>query len=133
MYCEKCGTEIIEGEVCPKCSISDQSNPQQEQNTQQPVQINKQKNEIFAWIMATIPITGVIIGNMIGFGWACLVLNIIVGYLDEKSLKEQGVDTSEFGSLAFLVPYYLFKRAKALGDSLAYVIVWIVLFAITFI
>lgn len=103
--------------------------PAAEQNT---VSIDKRKNDMFAWIMATIPITGIILSAFLGFGigTVSLILNIIFGYIDENNLKKQGIDTSAFGKWAFLVPYYLYKRAKALNDSMAYFIVWVVLFVL---
>lgn len=97
----------------------------------QDVHLDHSKNTMFAWLMAFVPLAGTIIGIIIGFGYISLILNIILCYIDESNLKKQGVDTSKFGELTFLVPYYLFKRAKALGDNLSYFIVWCVLFALT--
>lgn len=128
-HCSHCGESVAQGAaLCVKCGtatggavpVSAFANPN----------LDVQKNRMFAWIMATIPITGMILGSFLGFGYMCLVLNILFAYLDSASLKKQGVDTDGFGSLACLVPFYLYKRAKALGDNLAYVIVWIVLFAL---
>lgn len=84
-----------------------------------------------AWVMAVIPVVGTLIGWFLGFGYVCLILNIIVGYIDESNLRKQGIDTSSFGKLAFLVPYYLYKRSVVLGDDLSYTIVWVVLFVIS--
>ncbi|MDE5604745.1 MAG: zinc-ribbon domain-containing protein [Eubacterium sp.] len=101
-------------------------------NNNQQVKLDKSKNDLLAWLMATVPITGIILGIFLPFGgWTCLILNIIIGCIDCDSLKKQGIDTSEFGGLAFLVPYYLYRRAKKLNDDLSYFIVWIVLFAIS--
>lgn len=41
-----------------------------------------------------------------------LLLNIALGYLDERRLRKAGVDTTTFGKLAWLVPFYLWRRAK---------------------
>jgi hypothetical protein len=41
-----------------------------------------------------------------------LLLNIALGYLDERRLRKAGVDTITFGKLAWLVPFYLWRRAK---------------------
>lgn len=142
IFCEKCGEELAnEAKFCHKCGcnvdIEENSQSVPEANfadtppVEKEVHINKEKNDMFAWIMALIPLVGTIIGIAIGFGYACLALNIIVGYIDESNLKEQGVDTSEFGNMACIVPYYLYKRAQVLNDSYAYLIVWSVLFAIT--
>lgn len=92
---------------------------------------DKKKNKIMAWVMAVIPVVGTLIGWFLGFGYVCLILNIIVGYIDESNLRKQGIDTSSFGKLAFLVPYYLYKRSVVLGDDLSYTIVWVVLFVIS--
>ena len=120
---KNCNSEINDVVVQPVC--------QNDISTQQEVHIDKSKNDLFAWIMALIPLVGGILGVIIGFGYTCLVLNILLGYIDEKSLKNQGVDTSAFGEWTFLVPYYLFKRAKVLNDGMGYFIVWCVLFVIT--
>ena len=88
----------------------------QEYNTQeefvetpitQQAHLDSRKNNIFAWLMAFVPIVGTIIGYIIGFGYACLALNVILCYVDEDSLKKQGVNIDELGELTFFVPYYL--------------------------
>ncbi|ECY7740700.1 DUF4339 domain-containing protein, partial [Salmonella enterica subsp. enterica serovar Enteritidis] len=48
-------------------------------------------------------------------------------YLDERRLRKSGVDTAAFGWLAWLVPFYLWRRAKALGQKPAYFWVWLVM------
>lgn len=117
-----------------------QQNYYNPQNFQQPpvmnnnrqLQLDKSKNDLLAWLMATVPITGIILGIFLPFGgWTCFILNVILGCIDNESLKKQGVNTSEFGGLIFLVPYYLYKRAQKLNDDLSYFIAWIVLFAIS--
>ncbi len=63
--------------------------------------------------------------------WFCtLGLNIILSLADEKRLKKAGHDTNKMGS-AWLVPYYLFKRAEMLKQNNAYFWVWIVTFVIS--
>lgn len=89
------------------------------------------------WTLAFAPILGAILeqalkntlGNAWIFQFATLALNIILAIMDEKKLKEQGCDTSAFGE-AWLIPVYLYKRAKHLNHNLAYFIVWIVCFAL---
>lgn len=56
-----------------------------------------------------------------------LVLNIALGYLDERKLRKSGVDTTAFGWLAWLIPVYLWRRAKILGQKPAYFWVWLVM------
>lgn len=41
-----------------------------------------------------------------------LILNIALGYLDERKLRKSGVDTTAFGWLVWLIPVYLWRRAK---------------------
>ncbi|EFM8967085.1 TPA: DUF4339 domain-containing protein [Escherichia coli] len=60
-----------------------------------------------------------------------LLLNIALGYLDERRLRKAGVDTNTFGKLAWLVPFYLWRRAKNLGQKPAYFWVWLVMLALT--
>jgi len=89
-----------------------------------------------AWVIACAPIIGAlaegIIGEIIGHGESFLFLvslgiNIFLCSADEKSLKKKDVDTSQLGSV-FLVPVYLFQRAKLLGDKPGYAILWCILF-----
>ncbi|MCB1659010.1 MAG: DUF4339 domain-containing protein, partial [Pseudomonadales bacterium] len=59
-----------------------------------------------------------------------LILNIGLSYWDEKRIKAAGTNTESFSGWVWLVPVYLFQRAKALKQNLAYFIVWIVCFVI---
>lgn len=119
LFCLKCGESITEDEGgITKTNAVDNTN-------------HRKVNNIFAWLMAFVPLIGIPLAIILDFGYIFLVLNIILGYIDCNNLTKQGVDTSKFGTLAFFVPYYLYKRAKALGDNLAYFIVWIALFVIT--
>ncbi len=56
-----------------------------------------------------------------------LILNIALGYLDERKLRKSGVDTTAFGWLVWLIPVYLWRRAKILGQKPAYFWVWLVM------
>ena len=60
-----------------------------------------------------------------------LLLNIALGYLDERRLRKAGVDTITFGKLAWLVPFYLWRRAKTLGQKPAYFWVWLAMLVLT--
>ncbi|MCE5227845.1 MAG: DUF4339 domain-containing protein [Porphyromonadaceae bacterium] len=95
-------------------------------------------NNTIIWVLAFAPIIGVFLeglfSGMTGISQASLwfvtlFLNIILGYMDEKKLKNAGHDTSKMGSV-WLVPVYLFKRAKILKHNYAYFIVWCVLFGL---
>lgn len=56
-----------------------------------------------------------------------LILNIALGYLDERKLRKSGVDTTAFGWLAWLIPVYLWRRARSSGKKPAYFWVWLVM------
>ena len=60
-----------------------------------------------------------------------LLLNITLGYLDERRMRKAGVDTTTFGKLAWLVPFYLWRRAKTLGHKPAYFWVWLLMLGLT--
>ena len=59
-----------------------------------------------------------------------IILNIALCYWDEIRLEKAGIKTENFKGFIWLVPVYLFQRAKALKHNLAYFIVWMVCFAI---
>lgn len=59
------------------------------------------------------------------YWYVSLALNLGLSYLDDWRLRRAGVDTSAFGKVAFLVPVYLWKRAKALGQRPLYFWTWI--------
>jgi len=62
--------------------------------------------------------------------WVILIfwfgLNTVFCAIDEHILKKAGHDTKKLGGWLWLVPVYLFKRAKALKQSLGYFITWCV-------
>jgi hypothetical protein len=60
-----------------------------------------------------------------------IILNIVLSYFDEKRLQKAGHNTAKFKGWVWLVPVYLYQRAQALNQNLAYFIVWIVCFALT--
>ena len=90
-------------------------------------------SNLIIWILALSPIVGICF-ELIGFvllGLPVLILPDIVvialsiyfGYVDQKKLKVSGHDTSKMGP-PWLVPIYLFKRARILKHKLSYLIVW---------
>lgn len=91
----------------------------------------KEYNKLLGWMMALVPIIGIPLEMITGFGKIYFCLNVILGYIDGYRLKKQEIDTGSFGGLAVIVPYYLYKRAKALGDNLGYFAAWCVLFLVT--
>ncbi len=91
------------------------------------------------WWLAFAPIIGSFVGiwlassmqtSVNNFWWITLGLNIGLGYFDESRLKRAGYDTAKMG-MAWLVPVYLFKRAKLLDQSPAYFVVWLVAFFVS--
>ncbi|MBH2029246.1 MAG: DUF4339 domain-containing protein [Moraxellaceae bacterium] len=106
-------------------------------------------NNTMVWILAFAPILGLFLeyfvagifsgGNVelatykVEGGYYFVItiaLNIMLSILDEKRLEKAGVKTEKFKGMVWLVPVYLFQRAKALDQNLAYFIVWIVCFIV---
>lgn len=105
-------------------------------------------NNNIVWVLAFAPL----IGNLLEFALASMlysndyqaeqvansgklffvsvILNIALCYWDEIRLEKAGIKTENFKGFIWLVPVYLFQRAKALKHNLAYFIVWMVCFAI---
>lgn len=84
-------------------------------------------NNTLVWIIAFIPV----IGALFSFGSIVfLAVNIILTYLDENNLKKCGCDTSALG-YAWLIPMYLYKRAKLLNQNKAYFVIWCITFVIS--
>lgn len=92
------------------------------------------------WFVAFAPVVGVFLQYFFGeifemdpaaLWFITLILNIGFCYIDEGRLKNAGHDVTNFGGWAILVPVYLFKRAKALKQPLAYFIVWMAMFFIS--
>jgi hypothetical protein len=91
------------------------------------------------WWLAFAPLIGLFIEEFLSgathkspndFWWVTLVLNIALSIADEKKLKQAGHKTDQMGP-SFIVPVYLFKRAKILNQSNSYFIVWLVLFGLS--
>lgn len=57
-----------------------------------------------------------------------VALNIGLCIFDLHQLKQAGYDTSKLQKFGFIVPVYLYQRAMALQQNLAYFIVWIASF-----
>lgn len=104
-------------------------------------------NNTVVWILAFAPLIGYFLewifagiihgGNdylteaaMDGskYWFITLALNIALSIFDEKKLKAAGHNTDKFKGWVWLVPVYLYQRAKATKQNLAYFIVWIVCF-----
>ena len=64
------------------------------------------------------------------YWWVTVLLNVGLCIVDERRLKGAGVDTSTFGKLVFIVPVYLWKRARSLKQGPAYFWTWIAVFVL---
>lgn len=105
-------------------------------------------NNTVVWILAFAPIIGMMLeyfvaGLMHGenpgaeamaasgkYWYITVMLNLGLSYYDEIRLRKAGHNTSKFKGMAWLIPVYLYQRAKALKQNLAYFIVWIICFVI---
>lgn len=93
-------------------------------------------NNTIVWILAFAPIIGGVLEAFLSglfhtksalLAFVTIALNIGLSILDEKKLNAAGHNTEALGlGSAWLVPVYLYKRAKALKHNMAYFIVWIV-------
>lgn len=100
-------------------------------------------NNTVVWVLAFAPILGLILEFIVAmmvtgsehraeravlrgeFFYVTPLLNVALAYWDEKRLKASGTDTGKFNGMVWLVPVYLFQRAKALRQGNGYFIVWI--------
>lgn len=60
--------------------------------------------------------------------YVTVLLNVGLSFWDFKTLQRAGVDTKAYGKMVWVVPVYLWKRAKSLGHSPAYFWVWLAMF-----
>jgi hypothetical protein len=88
------------------------------------------------WTLALAPLIGHFLAGFFAgasrsdidhFWWVTLLLNICLSLMDERKLKKAGYDTKKMGS-AWLIPVYLWRRAKVLSHRPIYFIVWTALF-----
>ena len=79
-------------------------------------------NNTFVWIVAFAPIIGTFLeylvagathSNRNNLWFITLALNIVLTATDDWMLKQAGHDTKKWGWMWWLVPVYLYKRAKA--------------------
>ncbi|WP_297572083.1 DUF4339 domain-containing protein [uncultured Deefgea sp.] len=106
-------------------------------------------NNTLVWVLAFAPILGMLLEYFIAgaihkneyaasvavesgkYWFVTLVLNVVLSYSDENKLRKAGHNTDKFKGMAWLVPVYLYQRAKNLNHNLAYFITWIVSFLFT--
>lgn len=100
------------------------------------------------WVLAFAPMLGLFLEGFVAmlvygnedwaidavsdgkFFYITIALNILLSVLDEKRLQKAGHNTSAFKGWVWLVPVYLYQRARQLKQSLACFIVWIVCFVL---
>lgn len=102
------------------------------------------------WVLALAPIIGLMLEYFVAgmmnpddmyqadidmenykYWYVTLILNIALSIWDEARLRKAGTKTSDFKGWVWLVPVYLFQRAKALQHSNSYFITWIVCFVLS--
>jgi len=97
-------------------------------------------NNSLAWTVAFAPIIGTLLAYVIAqannsdpanLWFITLALNITLCLIDDHLLSKAGHDTKKFGAWAWLVPVYLYKRATALKQSLAYFTTWMICFFVS--
>lgn len=142
LNCQHCSHQIhVSAPACPKCgapAIKAASPTVAVSNT-------------VVWILAFAPLIGLILESLVAgvlaqneyeaahamatskYWYISLILNIGLSAGEDARLKQDGVDTSSFGKYFFLVPVFLWKRAKAFNQSPAYFWTWIGMFVLTMI
>ena len=126
VFCRGCGQSIhTTAPNCPQCGAPQHIN-----------KLNGDWGNAMAWIIACAPLIGAFSEGLVIelFNYSGILLflvsvgiNIFLCTQDEKSLREKGVDTTQLGNV-WLVPIYLFNRARVLKEKLGYPILWCVLF-----
>lgn len=106
------------------------------------------------WVLAFAPVIGLLLRAMIAgamatnaytveyetaqaingghYWYVTVLLNLGLSGWDLSRLKKAGVDTVAYGKMVFVVPVYLWKRAKSLRQSPACFWVWITTFVLSF-
>ena len=158
-FCGSCGTPALSTSdvKCPQCGTDSPYNARFCDNCGQPLQ-NPEKGANVSngtvWVLALAPLIGLMLEyfiaaiiyadspdfdwdvfNAVGSGqlfFVTVILNIALSILDERKLRKAGWDTNKIRGMVWLVPVYLFKRAKFLEQNLSYFIVWLVAFGLVF-
>ena len=108
----------------------------------------QQVSNTLVWVLAFAPILGLFLESFVAmlvydnenralnavsdgkFFYITVALNILLCVLDEKRLQKAGHNTSAFKGWVWIVPVYLYQRAKQLKQNLAYFAVWIACFVL---
>lgn len=96
-------------------------------------------NRLIAWLIACVPLIGSLITlgvedlSLSASSFLYCVLNSIFCSIDESRLKKQGFDTSSCSWFwgALLVPVYIYRRARLVGDDNSYFIGWFVMLGLS--
>lgn len=85
-------------------------------------------NNTLIWIQAFMPALGALFmfGTVVTF-----LINSHILYVDCQNLEKAGYDVEALGS-SWLVPVYIYKRAKYFNHGNAYFIVWCITFGMSF-
>lgn len=142
LNCQHCSHQIHESApACPKCGApaTKASSP------------TVAVSNTLVWILAFAPLIGLILESLVAgflaqsqyeaahamatskYWYISLLLNIGLSGGEDAHLKKNGIDTSSFGKYFFLVPVYLWKRAKAFNQNPAYFWTWLGMFVLTMI
>lgn len=89
------------------------------------------------WVLAFAPLIGMALEFMVMFcvgvsgvsmWYITLILNVVICGFDLYLLKRDELDVSGIEKIFIFIPVYLYKRAKLLDETKAYVVVWCVNF-----
>lgn len=129
VFCRGCGQSIAETACsCPNCGASQCVLPPE----------NDTWGNWTPWAIACVPVIGAIVEALLakvlrhGSSYLFLItlgLNVFLCSLDANALKAKGYTEAQLGNI-FLIPVYLFRRAKLLGEKAAYAILWCALFGL---
>lgn len=142
------GTSVWKAGLPDWLNVEDTELHQHLSKTSPPPLKGDKVNNTVVWVLAFAPIIGLFIEGFIAgmvyensyrvnsaisnaeFWYVTVILNIALCILDERKIKSAGQDTSRFKGWIFLVPVYLYQRAKILNQNMSYFAVWLVCFAI---
>ncbi|MEX2373986.1 MAG: DUF4333 domain-containing protein [Dehalococcoidia bacterium] len=144
-HCGRCGISVEEGKHEAATAVREAANlpPSVGRSSARPSSETEGPREpvdnSIAWTLAFAPLLGTLAvvaltpiapSLVLSAGLLTLVINIALSVADERRLKQAGAlgEQGLLGWAVFLVPVYLFKRAKALGQSTAIPLVWCVCF-----
>lgn len=151
IHCYGCGNKVhISAAACPNCGApARNAAPQAQAQAHPQAGTGIQVSNAVVWILAFAPIIGLLLESMMSgamhhsersamralakneYWYITVALNIGLSFFDEKRLTQSGINTQAFKGMVWLVPVYLFQRAKALGHGKGYFITWLVCFVLS--